>query len=148
MVGHSGCIAYSPLHVVYVSTKHIAYFFLLSFVVFSFFLFICRCTVALSRLPQVSILGDSRRHRLLKAFIYVFMSFMLFHIMLYCDTCLSLFREHMYFDYVFDNGCVHFLLVGSEPIHCSYYLFLCICRLQISLSYPWWGWTSIFAYCC
>ena len=43
----------------------------------------------------------------------------------------------------FDDGGVHNLLVGSEPIHCSYYLSLCIYRLQTLLSYPWWGGTSI-----
>ena len=47
------------------------------------------------------------------------------------------------FTYIFDNGCVHNLLVGSEPTHCSDYLSLCFYRLQILLSYPWWGETSI-----
>ena len=57
----------------------------------------------------------------------------------------------------FDNGCVHNLLVGSEPTHCSYYPFLCISMLltcyptfggvkplllhivTFIVSYPWWG---------
>ena len=149
MVGHLDCIAYSSLHVVYVSTKHIAYFLSSFFCLFSLFPYLyVGVPWPWADCYRWAHLKISRRHRLLRAFllfIYAFMSFP-FHVVLwhlyvkFLWTCV--------FTLCFDNGGVHNLLVGSEPIHCDCYLYVCIYRFQTYLSYPWWGWTLILSYWC
>ena len=102
--------------------------------------------MALSRLLQVSIFEDSRRHRLLRAFIYVFMSFTLLHFHIVLWHLFVTFPWTYVFKLCFDNGCVHNLLVGSEPTHCIYILLLCIYRLQTLLYYPLVEWNLYFVY--
>ena len=81
----------------------------------------------------------SRRHRLLRAYLLFIYAFMSFHSMLYYDTFMSTFRWTFVLQLCFDNGGVHNLLVGCEPIHCNLYPILFIYRFQTYLSYPWWG---------
>ena len=128
-------------HVVIVPTKHIAYF--LSFFLclfFLFFLFICRCSLALSRTLQVSKHGFPRRHRLLRALSFIlFMLSCHLHFMFVLWLLYAEFHWTLYLYYVFDNGSVHHLVVGSEPTHCDGYLSLCILHIYAYLvSYHWW----------
>ena len=139
-------MAYSFIHVVYVPTKHIAYFLSFFLCLFSlFFLFICRCSLALSRTLQVSKLGYSTTTSALESnlyFIYASTSFT-FHVRIMALVCqIPLDIVLMFY---FDNGGVHNLLVGSEPTHCDGYASLCILHIAAYLvSYHWWGETLWF----
>ena len=76
-------------------------FSLLSFVVFSFSLFICRCAVALSHKLQVSNHEDFTTTSALESIpFHLFMFSCHFHSMLYYDTCMSTSFGHVYLFYV------------------------------------------------
>ena len=49
---------------------------------------------------------------------------------------------YLYAMFFFDNGSVHYLVVGSEPTHCDGYLSLCILHIDASL-YPPFLWSDI-----
>ena len=95
-------MAYSFIHVVYVPTKHIAYFLSFFLCLFSFFfLFICRCSLALSRTLQVSKHGHSTTTSALESNLYFIYRFHVISIS-YCIMTLlcRLSVEHVYLCYV------------------------------------------------
>ena len=80
--------------------------------------------MALSRYLQVSTYEDFTTTPALESTPFnLFTLSYHFHFILYYDTFMSTFHWTHVFMLCFDNGGVHNLLVGSEPIYCSYCLY-------------------------
>ena len=132
-------MAYSSISCCYVPTKHIAYFLSSFFCLFfSFSLFICRCSVALSRSLQVSKHGFPRRHRLLRALSFIYLRFLVIYISCsYYGTCMPNFLGHCTY--------IMFLTMGvfttswwvvNQPIVMviflyAFYIFMLVCILPL-----------------
>ena len=111
--------------------------------VFPLFLFICRCSLALSRTLQVSKHGFSRRHRLLRAFPFIYLRFDVFHFILFIVTPVS----HSPWTYVYtlcfwtmDVFTTSWWVVNQSIV----VIFSSLLQVLKLLSYLWWGET--FAY--
>ena len=120
-------------------------FSLLFLFVFSLFLYICRCSLALSRTLQVSKLGFPRRHQLLRALPFIYLRFHVFHFILFIVTPVS----HSPWTYVYtlcfwtmDVFTTSWWVVNQSIV----VIFSSLLQVLKLLSYLWWGETFALCY--